>query len=161
MTPNDAIVYHLSRAQLLLQRYTADLSPQEYLHRATPNGNCAAWIIGHLILSERGTLGRFGVSDLPALPQGFEKRFSRDEGCPQASEFGDVSMLMPLFEKHRALLIDAVTRAAAQQLDQPLEKAHPMFATLGELAGFMALHSTMHAGQITIIRRSLGRAPIV
>ena len=34
-------------------------------------------------------------------------------------------------------------------------------ATLGELANFMALHATMHAGQITIIRRSLGRPPIV
>ena len=36
-----------------------------------------------------------------------------------------------------------------------------MFATLGEMLNFMALHAAMHAGQITIIRRSLGRPPIV
>ena len=42
-----------------------------------------------------------------------------------------------------------------------MEKPHPMFATIGELANFMALHAAMHAGQVTIIRRSLGRPPIV
>src|SRR6478672_4352546 len=110
MTANDVIVHSLTRSQGLLQRYTADLKANEYLHRTAPKANCAAWTIGHLILTERRALGAFGVSDLPPLPEGFDKRFSRDAGCPEASEFDDVSVLMPLFDKHRAMLIDAVKR---------------------------------------------------
>src|SRR5439155_8133797 len=127
--------------------------------RSTPKANCAAWTIGHLILTDRRTLGRLGVSDLPPLPDGFDKRFSRDEGCPQAGDFGDVTILMPLFNQHRGMLIDTVKRATLEQLNQPLE--HQMFNTVGEMANFMGMHTAMHAGQLTIIRRSLGRPPIV
>jgi hypothetical protein len=161
-TVNDAIAHSLTQAQLLLNRYTADLTPTEYLHRPTVKANCVAWTIGHLILSERRALGALGAGgDLPPLPEGFEKRFSRDEGCPQASEFGDVSVLLPLFNQHRQRLIDAVRRASPEQLNKPLEKPHPMFANVGEMVLFMSSHSAMHAGQFTIIRRSLGRPPLI
>src|SRR5215212_6992023 len=160
-TINDAIAQSLVNAQRLLNRYVADLTPQGYLHRPCSGANCVAWTIGHLILSERRALAALGESDLPAMPDGFERRFSRDEGCPQADQFGEVTVLLPLFNQHRERLIDAVKRAAPEQLSKPLDKPHPMFATPGELALFMASHSAMHAGQVTIIRRSLGRPPLV
>ena len=159
-TANDAIAHALTVSHTLLKRYVADLGPQDYLHRPTPKANCAAWIVGHLTVSERGGLKRLGAP-LPELPEGFEHRFSRDEGCPQAEEFGDVTALMPLFDEHRNRLIAAVRVATPAQLDQPLEKPHPLFNTVGEFINFYALHGAMHAGQITLIRRSLGRPPLV
>jgi hypothetical protein len=160
-TVNDVVAQSLTQSAMLLNRYTADLTPQEYLHRPAPKANCVAWTIGHLILSDRGVLKRLGHADLPALPDGFEKRFSRDEGCTQATEFGDTSILLPLFNQHRQRLIDAVKRASAEQLNAPLEKPHPMFGNVGEMALFMSAHAAMHAGQFTIVRRSLGRPPLV
>ena len=159
--PADVIVHALTLSQGLLQRYTADLTPPEYLHRPTEKSNCAAWTIGHLTLTDRGALKQFGA-ELPPLPDGYEHRFSRDEGCPQAGEFGDVGQLMPLFVEHRTRLIDAVRRTEPGRLDQPLERPRPpMFTTLGELANFMAVHTSLHAGQLTTIRRSLGRPPLM
>ncbi len=160
-TPNDVIVHSLETSLMVLGRFCDDLKTEEMLHRITPKANCAAWTVGHLIVSERNALKVFGVP-LPALPDdGFEKRFSRDEGCPQASEFGDVKVLMPLFRAHRTALIDAVKRATPELLDKPLEKPHPVFGTAGQLANFMAFHSMMHAGQISQIRRHLGRPPVM
>ena len=159
-TANDSIAHALTVSQTLLQRYVADLDGREYLHRPTPKANCAAWLLGHLTLTERSAMKRLGVP-LPELPDGYERRFSRDEGCPQAEEFGDVTKLMPLFNEHRNRLIAAVRSATPQQLDQPLEKPHPLFNTVGEFLVFYALHGAMHAGQITLIRRSLGRPPLV
>src|SRR3954471_17915646 len=99
-TPNDVIVHTLSTSLMILGRFCDDLKPDEMLHRIKPKANCAAWTVGHLIVSERSALKAFGVA-LPPLPDaGFEKRFSRDEGCPQAGEFGDVAILMPLFRAH-------------------------------------------------------------
>ena len=103
-TANDTIAHSLTVSAGLLHRYVADLTPEEYLHRPADNANCTAWLIGHLILTDRRALVTLGVTDLPPLPAGdFEKRFSRDEGCPQASDFGDIADLMPLFDKHRSL----------------------------------------------------------
>lgn len=159
-TPNDAIAFVLEKSKASLHRFTADLSPSEFLHRPTEKANCTAWLIGHLALSDRNCLKRLGAP-LPELPAGFERQFSRDEGCPQASEFGDASKLLGIFDQHRDLLIAAIRKATPEQLNKPVEKPMPMFNTVGELLAFMAIHTAMHAGQITIIRRSLGRPPIV
>ena len=160
MTPNDAIVYALTGGGQLVRRFVEDLKPEEFLHRPSPNANCVAWVVGHLALSDRNALKRLGAS-LPELPAGFEHRFSRDEGCPQAKEFGDVSNLLSIFEDHRRRLIEAVRSATPEQLDRPVDPPHPRFKTPGEFATFMGLHSAMHAGQITLIRRSLGKPPII
>ncbi len=160
-SPNDIVVSSLAISQKLLNRYCEDLKPDEYLHRPCTGANCAAWLIGHLILTERMALKRVGATDVPALPDGFEKRFARDPEAPKAIEFGDVSFLMSLFNQHRQLLIDTVNRLPPEALDKPVEKPHPMFNTIGEAVNFMGAHTSMHAGQITMIRRSLGRPPII
>src|SRR3954468_18171237 len=79
-SPTDVIVHSLSGSQKLLNRYCEDLTPAEYLHRACGGSNCVAWTLGHLVISERSALGRVGMTDLPPLPEGFEKRFARDAG---------------------------------------------------------------------------------
>jgi uncharacterized damage-inducible protein DinB len=159
---NDAIVQSLTVSQKLLNRYCEDLKPEEYLHRPCAGGNATAWIIGHLILTERSALGRVGVTDLPALPEGFERRFARDEAAPKAGDYGDVSVLLPLFNRHREMLIEAVRKAGPDVLEKPLEKPHPLYGSrVWEAINFMGAHVTMHAGQVTIIRRSMGKPPIV
>ena len=161
LTANDIIIRGLAGSQALLNRYTADLTPAEFLHRPAAAANCTAWLIGHLAMSDRRVLTQMGAADLPPLPDGFEKRFSRDEGCPQAADFGDVTGLMAIFNRHRELLIERVKAASNEALDKPLEKPHPMFGKVGEMVAFMSLHTAMHAGQITIVRRSLGRPPLM
>ena len=155
------IAFSLSRSQQVLDLFLADLKPEDYLHRPVPKANCAAWIVGHLTLAERRWLKEIGAGDLPSLPDGFEKRFARDEHAPIASEFGDVSILRPLFNAHRQRLVDAVKVMDETKLDRPLDKPHPRFATLGELLQFAAIHTAMHAGQISTIRRSLGKPPLM
>jgi hypothetical protein len=156
----DILVHSLSVSKMLLGRYVGDLTAAEMLHRIVPQANCAAWIVGHLIVSERGALRDLGAA-LPALPAGFEERFSREHDAPKAADFGDVGALLGLFNLHRDALISAVQRAAPADLERPLEKPHRLFANLGQRVGFMAQHATMHAGQITMIRRHLGKPPLV
>ncbi|MDB5301025.1 MAG: DinB superfamily protein [Phycisphaerales bacterium] len=155
-----AIVSALANSQFMLDRFIADLTPAEYLHRPTPKANCPAWTVGHLILTDRRTAARFGA-EMPGLPEGFEQRFARDEHAPAAADYGDVSGLRALFNETRGRLIDVVKRATPEVLNQPLENVHPRFKTVGEMALFMAIHTSMHAGQITIIRRCLGRPPLI
>ena len=159
-TANDIIVASLTTAKMMARRFTEDLQPNEYLHRPTPKANCAAWLLGHLTLSNRRTAAMFNA-DLPELPEGFDKRFSQDESAPHASDFGDCGSLLTLLEQSFDALVAAVKRASPDQLDTPVPKPRPMFKTIGELANLMALHATVHIGQITIIRRSLGRPPII
>ncbi len=157
----EIIVHSLRTSQRMLTRFAEDLKGDEYMHRTCSTANCAAWILGHLILTDRRLLGRFAVSALPELPDGFEPRFARDQTAAMAGEFGDVNVLLPLFNQHRDHLIDTVKAASSEKLDAPLDAPHPLFRNLGEAANFMSVHTSMHTGQITMIRRSLGRPPLV
>ena len=159
---NDAVANALLVSQRLLNRYCQDLQPAEWLHRPCAGGNTAAWIVGHLVLTERLALGRVGVTDLPPLPDGFEQRFARDEVAPKSSEYGDVTLLIPLFNRHRDLLIETVKAAGPEVLEKLLDKPHPLYGShVWESVAFMGSHVSMHAGQITIIRRSLGKPPVI
>ena len=48
--------------------------------------------------------------------------------------------------------------AATLQSDPP--SASPLFVDRGESLLFLGLHTAMHLGQLSIIRRSLGRPPL-
>jgi hypothetical protein len=159
-TPNDVIVFSLEASKGMLDALTADLKGSDWTHRVTPQCNCAAWLVGHLILTERRALQMIGYSDLQPLPDGFEVRFGRDNNAPAGSDFGDPTILIPLFDKHRGLLIEAVKHLTIDRLEQPMPKPNPRFSNIGQFLTFMGLHVIMHAGQISTIRRSLGRPPL-
>lgn len=158
---NHMLVYTLATSQQMLNGFLADLPPADYLHRPVPKANCAAWIVGHLTLADRRILGRLDVKDLPELPADFEARFARDECAASAESFGDVTILKPLFNAHRDRLIAAARHVTVEQLATALSVPTPRFKTIGEMLNFMPLHVSMHCGQLSTIRRSLGRPPLI
>jgi uncharacterized damage-inducible protein DinB len=145
----------------MLKVMVEDLKPEEYLHRAVSNSNCVAWLMGHLVLVERNFMTRIGMNDLPELPDGFEQRYAHNEVAPHAQDYGDVTLLLPLFMQHRAKLIEGLAKVSDASLEEELPKPHPLFGTMNELLAFGPLHQMLHVGQISTIRRSLGRPPIV
>jgi hypothetical protein len=157
---NDTIVYANRTAKGMIDALTADLKPAEWEHRAVPGSNCAAWLIGHLILVDRRALALAGVTDLPPLPEGFEARFGRQADAPHAKSFGDPSILMPLFDKQRDMLLSAIAELPESKFAEPLANPGARAKTFGEFMTFMSLHVVIHAGQISTIRRSLGRPPL-
>lgn len=160
----DALRHTLRTSGRMLDMLASDLSPQEMLHRPCAEANCAAWIVGHLILTERQGLMILGVApdQMPRLPDGeFEKRFARDEEGPRRGEYGDVSLLVPLFDEHRSMLLAALDQAEDARLAEQLAKPHPVARTVGEMVNFLGVHVAMHAGHLSTIRRTLGRPPVV
>ncbi len=161
MTTREAILYGLRRTGALMTMFTRDLSRQDLHHRVVPQANCAAWILGHLALGDRNMLTSLGVETLPALPyEDFDKRFARDEVAPRAEHFGDAELLPQVFKEHRDALVAAVEALEESRFNEPLPKPLPIAATVGELLLFMPIHAATHIGQISTIRRSLGRPPL-
>lgn len=163
MNAQDAIVIGLRNSLLLLERYVNDLTPEQMLHRPCDGANCCAWILGHLALNDRHFMKRIGVTpeQMPPLPEDFEQRFSQKENAPAATNFGDTSGLLDIVRQNREAMIQAVERMDEAQLDASSGMDHPFFRTIGTALSFMPIHMSMHTGQITLIRRSLGMPPVV
>lgn len=160
MSENPELVYALEASRRMLHMFVDDLTPPERLHRACAGANCIDWTVGHLILTERLFHQRIGATS-PSIPEGFDKLYARDDVAPKQLDYGDTSGLMALFDDQRNATIERVRRMSPAELSRPLEKPHPRFSTLGDAIAFCSLHVAMHAGQMSLIRRTLGKPPVV
>lgn len=162
MTTPQLLASGLTTSLRVIEPFVRDLTPAEYLHRPVPRANCAAWVLGHLILVHRSAIQAVDPSvALPVLPEGFEARCSQKSPAPEAAEFGDTAVLMPLLRQQVDLLVAATLKLTEADLNRPIANPTPMFGKLGEMLAFMPIHTGIHTGQITVARRSLGRPPIV
>ena len=152
---NEIIANGLAANANLLHRYLDDLKVEDYSHQPLPGANSTAWILGHLVITDRRVIKALGGTP-PAVPDGFEARFTQT-GKPAESQhdLGHGPDLLTLFDATRSALIDAVRACPAEKLAGPAGRESPMYSTLGELAAFMGQHTAMHVGQVTVVRRSL------
>jgi len=160
-SPTEAIVSALRMSKRMLHRFVDDLKPHEFEVQASFGTNCIAWLIGHLAMTDRRSLGWLGARNLPPLPPGFEEKFLKTgRSAESQTGFGDPKELIALFDEHRDRMIEAMATADPALFLEPPSFQSPMFADKGEAFLFMSLHTMMHLGQISSIRRSLGYPPI-
>ena len=160
MSRNEVYAQVLTANRGMVARYLGDLKPADFDHQPLPGVNCATWILGHLVLVERKAVGMLG-GKLDPLPEGFEARFATT-GKPagEQADTNDGPELLEDFYATRDALIAAVNAADDATLDAPHPRAGVLFKTAGEFAAFMAQHTAMHVGQVTVARRSLGYPPV-
>lgn len=161
VTVIDAMQFSLVKSKLMIHRLVDDLKPHEFEFQPTAGTNCVAWVLGHLTVVDRRQLTWLGVTALPAIPVGFEETFktTRTTAVKQGG-YGDPSEIVSLFDAHRDALVACLPAVdPAKFLELPSFQT-PMFADRGEATLFMGLHTAMHAGQISLIRRALGYPPV-
>lgn len=124
-----------------------------------------AWQCGHIAMAEYGlTLfrqrGRASV-DSELMSGKFRKRFMRGTtptadraSCPSPTEIREV-----MDRVHGQLLKEAAS-FDGPSLDEPEEPPHAGFATRYGSLLFAAHHEMLHAGQIGLLRRLMGKPPL-
>lgn len=158
MTTARIITASIETSTYLLHRMVDDLAPADWTRRPMADANCLAWIIGHLVTVEHGMIQTLGGTP-PAIPEAeFAALYGMGSKPTADTHYGDVAALLPLFDAHRAETTRAVSAMADADFDRALE--HPMFKTVGHMAALIPVHTALHAGQISTIRRSLGKPPL-
>src|SRR4051794_14468621 len=162
MTPNDLLANAYTTAQKLLHVMIDDLTPVEFNCQPVPGANCPAWVVGHLALTLRNGLRRMGAADVPELPPGLEDQFkaTRQAAGPQAG-YGDPKALVAVFDACLERFIQTVRGLPAESLAGPPDFRGPFATNRAEAIQFGALHIALHAGQLSTVRRRLGKPPVL
>jgi hypothetical protein len=124
-----------------------------------------AWQIGHLAMAEYG-LCLFRVrgrqeADLSLMTSSFRKLFSRGS-APQAdtAKYPSMAEIRATLDRIHAQVLLEAPSYTPEQLAEPVEMPYAVHANkLGGLI-FCSHHEMLHAGQIGLIRRLLGKQPI-
>lgn len=159
MTGKQAIRTALQATQHVFSMYLTDLADADLLIRPVAGANHSAWQIGHLIASEQQLLGALPGAAFPALPAGFADK----HGAAAATEDGPAGFrskaeYLELFNKTREATVALVDKLSDSELDQANTGPLAQFApTIGALLLLVSNHTLMHGGQLTVVRRKLGK----
>lgn len=160
-TYQEAIQHNLKLAKMLLHRYVDDLTPAEFLHQPVPGANHAAWVVGHLARTARIACERLGLESLPTLPEGWKEQFAATRQAATTDQpQGNPAELLRLFDQHHDLIAAAAPSVPAAKFAEPPPITSPLFENMGEFLHFLGMHVALHAGQLSTVRRSLGKPPV-
>jgi hypothetical protein len=138
----------------------SDLSDAEILIRPVPQANHIAWQIGHLIVRERDLISsqRLGVP-YPDLPDGFDFQHS-DATAKRDPPSGFLSKAeyLDLFAQNHQVTMATLNGLSEADLDRSVIGDAGMKApTLGDLFLITPSNIGIHHGQVSILRRKLGK----
>lgn len=154
MTGRKQLLYMVATDRRVLSKLLDDINEDESMFRAGGQGNHIRWHIGHLAY--------FGGYTLSMLGDNSEKFEALKEPFGPGSVLSDDSGAYPPFaqlkEQHSRIL-DKTDRALELLGDGDLEKptGPDSDETVWQQVTFTCLHDFYHAGQIAMIRTSLGR----
>lgn len=143
-----------------------DQTPSEDWFRVPLGGvTFIGWQLGHLAMAGyRLGLERIrGVlpGDESLLPTEILTIFGRDSAPdPAMQQTFDAAQLRALYDRVHDRIQEDVPRVAEGDLDRAPERSHVICQTRRACLVWCAQHELIHAGQIALLRRQLGHAPV-
>ena len=163
MTTFDLIASEYRMGCQLVHSLCADLTPVEFQHQPVPCANSAAWIVGHLALVTQRTAERLGATGVPPVGDEFVARYKATrQPAATLSELGNKEELLALLDASIERLMETIKGLPPEALTGPSPRGAPPFVrNSAEMMLFGTMHISMHCGQLSTIRRSLGKLPLV
>jgi len=168
MDLNEFAVGALENAKWLATAAVEDLTDAEMMFQPKEGLNHATWLLGHIAGSENGLILSFCKGE-NLLPKGWHGTFgigSKPTASPAAYPTKDE--ILAHIEKVHAAAVTYVKSLSAENLDKRPpgiddlpERVQEMFSTIGKCIFHHVTHASGHAGQISMLRRLMGKAPRV
>ncbi len=162
MNSREAIKASIDMGKLISMSYLDDLTDEEMMHRPHADCNHIKWQIGHLIQSEHDIIEGCIPGSMPALPEGFSEKYTKETAAnDDVGFFHSKAELMQLFETQRAGTLETLASLSDEDLQKPAPQEMQAYVPNWGTAFVMQdSHWVMHAGQWAVIRRQLGRPPL-
>jgi len=142
------------------ERLLEDIPEDKLVYQPVPAGNHALWVIGHLTMTDDMFADYFDHAGRQ-VPESFNKLFGMgSKPTSDAAAYPPAAEMRRHFAAARRRLIQGVSNATQAILDEPLPDGFAEFASdKVSLLLSTAWHEGLHAGQLSVIRKSLGFAP--
>jgi hypothetical protein len=143
----------------------AEIDEAEWFVMPPGSPTHVAWQVGHLAMAQYGLClfrmrGRQPI-DLELMTSSFRKQFSRGTvPGADAGKYPPPAEIRATFDRVHAQVLREAPSFTAEQLQEPVEMPYAVEATkLGGLL-FCSHHEMLHAGQLGLLRRLLGKQPV-
>ena len=165
MTRIDVALKQIKQTRRYTLRLLENTDESEWFRQPAEGVTHIAWQVGHLAMAEyRLALERIrgrNPEDASLISDEFQAHFRRDSvPNPDASCYPALTEICAVLDRVHQQALRELPALTEQDLDSQPTAPHPLFDTkLGALL-WCAQHEMLHAGQIGLLRRLLGRPPV-
>jgi hypothetical protein len=158
-------IKQLEFARSYLLSLLADIPPEEWFVMPPGCGTHVAWQVGHLAMAEYGLClfrqrGRSEV-DLSLMTSSFRKAFSRGTTPePDPAKNPSPEELRNILDKVHAQVLIELSSLTPEQLAEPVDMPYAAYPNKLGCLLFASHHEMIHAGQLGLLRRLLGKSPV-
>lgn len=145
--------------------FLEDIAPDQWYEQPGGLPTHVAWQVGHLAVAQHALCLRRvrgdEEKDAQFLPADFYDRFKLGSvPAPGAENNPSAEELFGVLDAVHARVLAELTERTDDDLDVDVEKPHPAFRTKLGAVEWSYQHELVHAGQIALIRRLLGKQPL-
>lgn len=161
----DLAVGQIKFARDYTKQLLADVEEDEWFRRIDGCPTHLAWQVGHLAMAQYGlTLVRVRgreISDRELFPKQFYTCFKKgSDPLASETEYPSMDEIHETLDRIHSVSMEELAKHTDDSLSGKLQEPYAVFDTqLGSVL-FCSTHEMMHAGQIGLLRRMLGKAPI-
>ncbi len=147
----ESIISVYARNLTFIQQLTAGFSHADSLIQPPVPGNCAHWIVGHLVVYRNRLLTM--LEQPLALEESQVARYVRDSAPvlgdePGLTPFGDLLEALQVSQERLATGVRALTPAVAERVHE----YPPMRMSTAEWLIFLLRHEAYHTGQLELLQ---------
>jgi uncharacterized damage-inducible protein DinB len=160
----DRIVDQIRFARSYTVQLLEDLEPASWFRRPAEGVTHIAWQVGHLATAEyflalERVRGR-RPEDAAVIDDAFVALFGRQSiPDPDPAKYPALETIRAVFDRVHEQTLRETPALDPAVLAEPLGRAHRVAKTKGAALIWSAQHELIHAGQIGLLRRLLGRPP--
>ncbi|MFC1758093.1 DinB family protein [Planctomycetota bacterium] len=161
----DIAIANIEFARGYTRTLLTDLTDSDWLQIPTGCVSNIAWQVGHLAMAQYAlTMIRIRgkePTDAEFISSKFFKRYKKTSApSAEPSDNEPLDEIRTTFENVHTRAIEELKICSEDVLSESLPEPHAVFATKLGSVYFCGSHEMLHAGQIGMIRRMLGKEPV-
>ncbi len=163
MSTKDCLNHQLVAARRMTERLLADFhTPEQWTKQVQSQCNHALWFAGHM-----GHTDNFMISILDPTQsrkvEGFGERFGTGSiPSPNAADYPPPEDVVAVMRERREKLLSLLDKMTDDALAKPTPQGTPEFIPdYAAIFGTVVWHEGLHSGQLTVLRKVLGLAPVM
>jgi hypothetical protein len=136
-------------------------APDDWCRQVVPGTNHALWFAGHMATTDNYFISRVAPGREKQL-EGWDKLFGMgSKPTNDPDDYPPVAEVLDAMRERRGVLVELLRgRSDLELVGPPAAGASDFLPDLATIYEMTTWHETLHLGQVTVVRRSLGYGPV-
>jgi hypothetical protein len=162
MPQSDRLIGQIEKTREMTEKMLAAFqTPEDWCRQAVPGTNHALWFAGHMAMTDNFFLGMIAPGQEKQY-EGWDKYFGMgSKPTNDPDDYPPVAEVLDTMRERRTALLKALKgRSDAELAGPPAGGANDFIPDLAAVYEVTNWHEALHLGQVTVVRRALGRKPL-